>query len=480
MRKKALLVNVDDTIAAVSTPVGEGGIGIVRLSGRKALSIADRIFVSKNGTKPSECMTYTVHYGHIMDSRLPAGQAGFRGNDSIVDEVILTVMRAPKSYTKEDVVEINCHGGVVSLRRVLDLLLSAGARLAGPGEFTKRAFINGRIDLAQAEAVLDIIKSRTEGSLKVALGHLEGELSRKITALRDELLDVLSEIEAGIDFSDEDIEPASGKELYRRLGSALKEIKDLIDNSWQGMVLKEGILSVICGKPNVGKSSLMNALLRRNRVIVTPSPGTTRDAIEEEINLKGIPVRVVDTAGISRPKGIAEKHGIKKSKSYINKADLILFMLDLSRPWTKADSDILSAIKRKNFITIANKSDLKRKLNIHKIRGFPPDGEIIEASLLRNKNVGHIEEKILRKVWRGEIMHPEATFISNLRHKKDLEMAAKSLGRARGAFKKRQGFTPEIAASNLREAVFFLGSILGDAIEPDILERVFSKFCVGK
>lgn len=476
MRKKALLVNLDDTIAAVSTPVGEGGIGIVRLSGRKALSIADRIFVSKNGAKPSECKTYTVHYGHVA-RRCKAVPGPGR---EIMDEVILTVMRAPKSYTKEDVVEINCHSGVVSLRRVLDLLLGAGARLAGPGEFTKRAFINGRIDLAQAEAVLDIIKSKTEGSLKVALGHLEGELSRKITALRDELLDVLSEIEAGIDFSDEDIEPASGKELCRRLGGVSKEIKDLLDNSWRGMILKEGIMSVICGKPNVGKSSLMNALLGRNRVIVTPSPGTTRDAIEEEINLKGIPVRVVDTAGISRPKSIAEKHGIKKSRSYINKADLILFMLDLSRPWSRADSGILSAIKGKNFITIANKSDLKRKLDTRKIRGFPPGLEIIEASLLRKKNVGRIEEAILRKVWRGEIMHPEAAFVSNLRHKKDLEAAAKSLGKTREAFKKRQGFTPEIAASDLREAVFFLGSILGDAIEPDILERVFSKFCVGK
>jgi len=373
MRKKELLYGTGDTIAALSTPVGEGGIGIVRMSGKKALSIADKIFAAKDGAKPSTCQPYTLHYGHVV--RMPETAASKppyqprrfanghlqtyavgKAVGEIVDEVLLTVMRAPKSYTKEDIVEINCHGGIIPLRKILELVLSHGARLALPGEFTKRAFINGRIDLAQAEAVLDIIKSRTDASMKVALGHLEGELSRRINVLKDGLLDALGEIEAGIDFSDEDIEIASKREITGKLAEISQDIRKLINDARKGMIMKEGILCVICGKPNVGKSSLMNALLGRSRVIVTPVPGTTRDAIEEEINLQGVPVRLVDTAGISRGRNIVEKHGIRKSKSYIEIADLIFFILDLSRQWSKADRDIFNAIKDKNFIVIATKT----------------------------------------------------------------------------------------------------------------------------
>jgi len=467
LRKRKSSHNADDTIVAISTPVGEGGIGIVRLSGKAALQVADKIFVSKDRIKPSKFKTYTTHYGHIR-------------RDEVIDEVILTVMRAPRSYTKEDVVEINCHGGIVCLRKVLDLVLAMGARLALPGEFTKRAFLNGRIDLAQAEAVLDVIRSKTESSMRVALGQLEGGLSRKIKGLREVLLDVLGEIEARIDFSEEDIELAPKQSILEKLEKISTEIKKLIENAENGIILKEGILCVICGKPNVGKSSLMNILLRRNRVIVTPVPGTTRDAIEEEINLKGIPVRVVDTAGIRQARDVVEVHGIRKSRSYIKRADLILFMLDLNKRWSKADKDILNAIKGKKIIIVANKSDLKRNLDVEMVKKVTKTNELIEASLRRKKNMEKVEEAILRNIWHGKVLQPEATFVTNLRHRKDLEHADNRIKKTIATLDKGRSASPEIVASDLREAAFSLGSILGDTVEPDILNRIFSKFCIGK
>ena len=484
LRKRSLVYNADDTIVAVSTPLGEGGIGIVRLSGKKALSIADKIFVSKDKAKPSEFKTYTTHYGHIVKNSREAKNR--KPRTEVIDEVILTVMRAPKSYTKEDVVEINCHSGIVPLRRILDLALSYGARLAQPGEFTKKAFINGRIDLAQAEAVLDIIRSKTEGFMKVALGHLEGGLSNRVNSLKEALLGVLGELEARIDFSEEDIELAPKEDLFKKLEIVSAEIKKLIDGAWKGMILKEGVMCVICGKPNVGKSSLMNVLLRRNRVIVTPVPGTTRDAIEEEINLKDIPIRIVDTAGISEARDIVEEHGIRKSKSYIKLADIILFMLDFSKRWSKTDEEIFNSIRDKNFITIANKTDLPVKLDLNKVKkmlkskpGKPKD-EIIEISLLRKGDPDKVEDAILRKVWHGEIPHPEGAFVTNLRHRKDLEGAHKRIRKATKALGEKSTAFPEIVASEVKEAVFFLSSILGDTIEPDILDRIFSRFCIGK
>jgi len=468
LRKKDLLQhNADETIVAISTPVGEGGIGIVRLSGKNALSIADKIFVSKDKIKPSKFKTYTTHYGHIA-----------RGET--IDEVILTVMRAPKSYTKEDVVEVNCHGGIVPLRKVLNLVVDLGARLAEPGEFTKRAFLNGRIDLTQAEAVLDIIKSRTEGSMKVALGQLEGELSLKIKSMKRKLLDILSETEARIDFSEEDIELRSQDEIKKKLKNISEELKKLIDDTWKGLILKEGIMCVICGKPNVGKSSLMNVLLKRNRVIVTPVPGTTRDAIEEMINLGGIPLKIVDTAGISRAKDIVEEHGIRKSKSYIKKADLILFMLDMDRPWSNADKDIFKDIKGTNFLVIVNKSDLKRKLSEKQIKKIAKADKIIEISLLRKRNLDKLEKAILQEIWHGNVPQPEGIFVANLRHKKDLENTRSCINMGIKILRNSKEAAPEVVSSFLRDAIFSLGSILGESVEPDILGRIFSKFCIGK
>lgn len=468
MRRKNLPYNTGDTIAAISTPVGEGGIGIVRISGKKALSIADKAFTSKKKSKLSKSKTYTTHYGHII-----------KGKDTI-DEVILTLMRAPKSYTKEDIVEINCHGGVVCLKKTLDLILDLGARLAEPGEFTKRAFINGRIDLTQAEAVLDIIRSKTDSAMNLALGQLEGELSKKINDIKETLLDALSEVEARIDFSEEDVELAPKTKILKDLKAVSHDIGKLLEDAWKGIILKEGIMCVICGKPNVGKSSLMNALLRRNRVIVTPIPGTTRDAIEEEINLGGVALRIVDTAGIGVAKDIVEEHGIQKSRSYIKKADFILFMLDLSKSWSKTDKEIFDSTKGKDAIIIANKNDLPRKLDTRKLKKITSAEEILEISLLKKKNLEKLEKAILRKIWHGKIQHPEGAFVTNLRQKKELENAKESVKSAIKMIEKNKTFSPEIIASDLGEAVFFLGSILGDTIEPDILERIFSKFCIGK
>ncbi|MFH1593544.1 MAG: tRNA uridine-5-carboxymethylaminomethyl(34) synthesis GTPase MnmE [Candidatus Omnitrophota bacterium] len=496
MGKRGLQHNADDTIVAISTPVGEGGIGIVRLSGRQALSIADRIFASKDGSKPSAYKTHTTHYGYIVKNRLsrtvllrqaclPAGKEVLRRTSTppsanIIDEVILTVMRAPKTYTKEDVVEINCHGGVVCLKRVLDLALNLGARLADPGEFTKRAFMNGRIDLTQAEAVLDIIRARTDLSMKLSMRQLEGGLSKRIKAIKERLVDILSGLEAEIDFSEEEIVAGSERRAEDLLTDVSKEIEALIKGSRKGMILKEGIMCVICGRPNAGKSSLMNAFLRRNRVIVTPMPGTTRDAIEEEVNLGDVPVRIVDTAGISHGKNIAEKHGISKSRSYMKMADIIIFMLDLGRRWSKVDGEILNSIKDKNFIVVANKSDLKRRLDLKRLRKLTGNSEVIEISLLRKTNLDSVEKLILQKVWDGEILQPEGHFVTSLRQKGRLSSAQKSIKASLKGLSGRADVSPEITASDIREAIFHIGSILGDSADPDVLDRIFSKFCIGK
>ena len=469
MKKHGSVYKEDDTVAAISTPVGEGGIGIVRISGKAALSIADKIFTSKDGGKPSAFKTYTVHYGHIVNPQT-----------EIIDEVLLTIMRAPKSYTREDIVEINCHGGIVPLRKVLELVISCGGRLADPGEFTKRAFLNGRIDLTQAEAVLDIIRAKTENSMKMAIGQLEGRLSEEVRKLKKNLIDILTELEAEIDFSEEEIDSVSRKKIIEKLKNILHKMDGLINDAWKGMILKEGIMCVICGKPNVGKSSLMNSFLKRNRVIVTPIPGTTRDAIEEEVSLQGMPLRVVDTAGIASTKNIAEAHGISKSKAYLKRADIVIFMIDLSQKWSNADGRIFGSLKVKNVVIVANKSDLKRKIDSDRLRDLSKKAEVLEVSLLKKKNIEKIENAVLSKIWHGNVIHPEGAFVTNMRQQKELELSRESIKKSVSLLKKNESVFSELVASDLKEALLCLGSILGDTMEPDILGRIFSKFCIGK
>ena len=467
----------EDTIVAVSTPIGEGGIGIIRLSGADALKIADEIFVSRDNKRPSEFKTYTTHYGHAVLKINGQGQRKGKGQ-KVIDEVILTVMRAPKSYTKEDVVEINCHGGIQAVKKVLELTIKLGARIAEPGEFTRRAFLNGRIDLAQAEAVLDVIRSKTEGSLKVAVSQLEGDLSKKIDAIREDVIDIAAEIEASIDFPDEGLETADKTRLIKRVKDVLKRQRLMIGTYGEGMVLREGVLAIICGKPNVGKSSLMNLLLKRDRVIVSPIPGTTRDAVEEVINLKGLPIRLVDTAGIIETEDLLNKEGVKRSKKYLELADIILLMLDGSAKIGKADEDIIRLVKNKKKVVIINKTDLASRIDGKMIKKLFKNDRSVRISVEKKRNIASLENAIAKTVWKGGFSQGEGAIVSNARHKELLDKSLENMLSVNRALE--EDLSPELIAVDLKEAIHNLGLIIGKSVSEDVLDRIFKRFCIGK
>lgn len=399
--------NLSDTIAAIATPMGESGIGIVRISGNKALSIADRIFVSKDGQMPSNFKTYTIRYGWVVENAQRKTQDARR---NIIDEVILTVMRAPKSYTRQDIVEINCHGGIVSLRRTLELVLDSGARLSKPGEFTQRAFLNGRIDLAQAEAVLDIIRAKTDSALKVSVEQLKGNLSKRLNQLRDKLLELLTILEADIDFPDEDLEVGDIKNIAISIDQVNQELGFLLENSKRGRIFREGIKAVICGKPNAGKSSLLNALLKCERSIVTSVAGTTRDTIEEILDIKGIPIRIVDTAGIIEPGDLIERKAVSRSQRCIREADLVLFVFDGSRNLSYEDEVLMRKIKSKPTLALINKIDLEQKIKHQKI--IQRFQRVVEISAKREKNIDLLERAVAQFVFDGKIKSGEEVWIS--------------------------------------------------------------------
>jgi tRNA modification GTPase len=467
---------LDDIIVAVSTPIGEGGIGIVRLSGKGSLKLADKIFLSKDDKKPSRFKTYTVHYGHIVENELQTTNDERR----IVDEVILTVMRAPKSYTKEDVVEINCHSGIVPLKKILDLCLINGARLAEPGEFTKRAFLNGRIDILQAEAVLDIIKAKTELSLRSALNNLEGLFSKKINEIRENLIEIYAHMEASIDFSEEELRGLRKDNIFKKLNSVENEIKKLISSSNHGRILRQGIKAVICGSPNVGKSSLMNAILKESRSIVTHIPGTTRDTIEEIVNIKGIPVTLVDTAGITDTDHLVEKEGIRRSHVYVENADLILLVLDQSRKLNKDDLDIIKRIgdNKKRAIVVINKCDLKKTLDIKRVKRFFPKSPFAHISSLQMTGIDKLEDEIKDIVWKGKA--PGAGFIgvSNERQLNILKRSFLDITEAVKAHK--NGLPIDCISVYVRSSIENLGEITGKTITDQTLDKIFSEFCIGK
>ena len=469
-------IDSEDTIVAVSTPIGESGIGIVRLSGANALKIADEIFVSRDNKRPSGFKTYTTHYGHaVLKIKLQGPRAK---SQKVIDEVILTVMRAPKSYTREDIVEINCHGGIQAVKKVLELVIKLGARVAEPGEFTKRAFLNGRIDLAQAEAVLDVIRSKTEGSLKVAMSQLEGELSKKIDEIREDVISIAAEIEASIDFPDEGLETADKTRLTKRAKDVLKKQRLLVDTYGEGMVLREGVLAIICGKPNVGKSSLMNLLLKRDRVIVSPIPGTTRDAVEEIINLKGLPIRLVDTAGIIETEDLLNKEGVKRSKKYLELADIVLLMLDGSANIGKADEDIIMLVKHKKKVVIINKTDLANRIDDKTIKRLFKNDKLVRISVDKKHNIALLENTIAETVWKGGFSQGEGAIVSNARHKELLDKSLENMLSVKGALE--EGLSPELIAVDLKEAIYNLGLIIGKSVSEDILDRIFEQFCIGK
>jgi tRNA modification GTPase len=463
--------DLDDTIAAISTPVGEAGIGIVRISGKEALKVADKIFASKGNKKPSAFKTYTTHYGWITNKLSALNSAA-----GIIDEVLLTVMRAPKSYTKEDSVEINCHGGIVALRRVLELVLENGCRLAQPGEFTKRAFLNGRIDLAQAEAVLDIIRAKTDSALRIGVGQLKGALSEEINKVREALLGLLAALEANIDFPEEEITTISLKEISEKLTDINKQLRGMLDSSRRARVFREGIHTVICGRPNVGKSSLLNALLKKERSIVTPVPGTTRDTVEEVIDIKGIPVRIVDTAGILEPRDLVEKKAVERANKSIASADLVILLFDGSRRLSRDDEVLMRKLKKKPLIAIINKIDLKQRIQKEKLlKNFK---QVFEISAKKSKNINLLEDAIANLVYKGEVAGSESLLVSNLRHIEALREAQKVIAGAINSVDNKLSL--EFIAQDIKEAVLYLEGISGKRFSEDLLDKIFSEFCIGK
>lgn len=463
------MYSLDDTIAAISTPIGEGGIGIVRMTGPQAADILSKIFCPgkkrKAGDKPRPLsfIPYHLHYGHIVDPR----------GDEAVDEVLVSYMPAPHTYTRQDVVEINCHGGVVPLRRVLELTLRYGARLAQPGEMTLRAFLNGRIDLAQAEAVLDIVQARTEASLRVAVEQLDGGLSEKVRAIRVLLIDVLAYLEATIDFEEDEI---PFQDIGLPLREAIERLSRLLASADRGIIYRQGVRTAIVGRPNVGKSSLLNALLRTSRAIVTPIPGTTRDTLEETLNLKGIPLVLVDTAGITTETNDAiEKLGIERSRMALAQADLALLVIDGSEPLQSADSQIAELVGNKPAIVVINKSDLVQKAEPD---GLLPQAERVSISALTGQGLEELEETIVKTIFSGQVVTSEELLVSNPRHKALLARALDHLKAAQDAYE--EGMAADFVAIDLTAAVDALGEIIGETVTEDLLETIFAKFCVGK
>ncbi len=456
----------DDTIAAISTAPGEGGIGIIRLSGSCALRIAGQLFIGAHCSDIAAAPTHTLHYGHIAH---PV-------SGEWLDEALLAIMRAPHSYTREDVVEIQCHGGMLPLRNILDATLSCGARLATPGEFTKRAFSNGRIDLAQAESVIDIIRAKTDAGLQLAVRQLQGTLSAQVGQMRDTLQQLLALIEASIDFSDDDIELISSAQIQRELRDCLNELSRLLATAREGKIVRDGLSLAIVGKPNVGKSSLLNLLLQEERAIVTPIPGTTRDAIEEYINLRGIPIRLIDTAGVRETDDHVERIGVERTRRIIEQADMALCLFDRSAPLTADDAQFVDLVADKDKLVILNKVDLPAQWTTAELLDrFSTPAPTIELSITRHIGVDALKQAIIERVLDVPL---ESVAVTNARHKQALTSAQASLRHAEQSAQAEM--SPEFIAVDLRDALRHLGDITGETTTEDILERIFSTFCIGK
>jgi len=458
---------IDDTIVAIATPLGEGGLAVIRISGPQALAVADRCFApaGKSSLRPSEAPTHTIQYGKILRDGV------------VVDEVLVSVLRAPRTFTREDVVEISCHGGLLPAKSVLDTVLAAGARLAEPGEFTRRAFLNGRLDLAQAEAVADLIHSRTELALRAANEQLAGKLSQRINQLRDELLKTLAHVEAHIDFPDEDIAPETLAQLLARLERGVAFMDELLRTAGEGQILRRGIRAAIIGRPNAGKSSLLNQLLGHDRAIVSPIPGTTRDTIEETANIRGLPVVFIDTAGLREGRDEIELEGIRRSRETLEKAEFILHVLDGSEDLTPADEKHLAEFSGKKRILVRNKMDLPVKLKlppmIHGSRFTP-----LDVCCLTGTGIETLKDTIKELVWSGEIKTEMLQVMINSRHQDALNRARAATIHTLAAL--RAGNSLELAALDLRIAVNAVGEIVGKTTTEDLLDMIFSQFCIGK
>jgi len=456
-----------DTIAAISTPPGEGGISIIRLSGEEVFDVACKLFKGADLTKVG---THTIHYGPIIDPE----------NGEEVDEVMVTVMRAPKTYTKEDIIEINCHGGIVATNRILQLCLSYGARLAEPGEYTKRAFLNGRIDLTQAESVMDLIRAKTDKSMKVALNQLDGDLSKLIRNLRQDILDALAQVEVNIDYPEyDDVETMTTKMLLEKAQEVKQQIKTLLATAKQGKVLREGLATAIVGRPNVGKSSLLNHLLHEDKAIVTDVAGTTRDVIEEYVNVKGVPLKLIDTAGIRDTTDKVEKIGVERSRKAINTADLVMLVLNASEALTTEDMQLLDATADTQRILILNKTDLPQKLDMTVLKQSAGDSPILETSILKSSGLDQLEETIAHLFFDEGIESSQSTvMVTNARHIGLLHQASDALDDVMHGI--AAGMPVDLVQIDMTRAWDLLGEITGDSYQDELLDQLFSQFCLGK
>lgn len=459
---------MSDTIVAISTAIGESGIGIVRLSGEDAINIGNKVFAGSKVNELLDAENRKLTYGNIID----------KDKDVIIDEVLIAYMKKPYTYTKENMVEIYCHGGIIPVKKILELLLNSGARLAEPGEFTKRAFLNGRLDLSQAEAVIDIIKSKTNKSFEVSLSQLEGSLSKKVKTIRSILLSMIAHIEVSIDFPDEDVEDITYNDL-EKMGLEVKEdIEKLLATADRGKILRDGLNTIILGKPNVGKSSLLNAVLRENRAIVTDIPGTTRDIIEEYVNIDGIPLKIVDTAGIRNTEDVVEKIGVDRAKETLENADLIIAVFDASSELSEEDHNIIDLIKDKKAIVLLNKTDLPSKYSEDYLKDLVKDKELISTSITSGIGVDVLEKSIKNMFYSGEVEINSDVVITNLRHKNQLEKAYNNIV---AAIKDINDFIPlDCIEVDLKNCWENLGEISGDTVGEDILDKIFSEFCIGK
>jgi len=459
--------NIGDTIAAIGTKPGGAAISIVRISGKRAIKIADKIFRAKNKKSVKEMQTYTLLYGYIVDKK-----------GTTLDQVILSLMRKPGSYTREDIVEINCHGGLVATNKVLDICLENGARIAQPGEFTRRAFLNGRIDLSQAEAVIEIINARTEESLKIAAKNIKGEIGKRIKQLRNSILDVLIELEASIDFIEEDLEITPYEDLKKIVLRILDNIKCLIEDEKRGEIIRNGIKVAIIGKPNVGKSSLLNALAKKEKAIVTHIPGTTRDSVEEVLYMEGMPWVLIDTAGIRKAKNVIEKLGVERSIEHINSSDIIIMVIDHSKQVDLLDLDIIDKIKNKKFIMCINKIDLKGQVTKEQIMKLVSCKNVLEISAKEGTGLNELEEKIKENTVWDEKFNVEDRIIINARQKKILLNVKMLLENAIKAMSLKM--SEEFPSSDLKIAYDMMGEIIGETTNEEIINGIFSKFCIGK
>lgn len=456
-----------DTITSISTPMGEGAIGIVRMSGHDAVEIADKLYKGKHQLK--DVASHTINYGHIVDPE----------TDETVEEVMVSILRAPKTFTREDIVEINCHGGILTINRILELTMTHGARMAEPGEYTKRAFLNSRIDLSQAEAVMDFIRSKTDRASKVAQNQIEGRLSDMIKAQRQSILEILAQVEVNIDYPEyDDVEDATTEFLLERSKAIKTDIQKLLDTGVQGKIMREGLSTVIVGKPNVGKSSMLNSLIHDNKAIVTEIAGTTRDVLEEYVNVRGVPLRLVDTAGIRETEDIVERIGVERSRKALSEADLILFVLNYNEPLTEEDRKLYEVIKNEDAIVIINKMDLEQRLDIDEVKAMVGKMPVIETSMLKQQGIDVLELQIRDLFFGGEVQNQDMTYVSNSRHISLLKQAKNAIQDAIDAAE--MGVPMDMVQIDLTRTWEILGEIIGESASEELIDQLFSQFCLGK